>query len=170
MSPAWWSPVVSNRSQRSILLASNTATRNLQRGNVSTASLATDPIRGAAQNLVGRGKACSVGYAGLEDWGYCMIGRGQSGLFDEVRTLLRPNRLIAAGPPVVPLAFLGAPDTTNRDLDEERCFSAFQPVYTPAVGDDSIRVLSDRCRGPLRRFGTCALTSRQMVAATVLPF
>ena len=71
-----------------------------------------------------------------------MIGRGQSGLFDEVRTLLRPNRLIAAGPPVVPLAFLGAPDTTNRDLDEERCFSAFQPVYTAAIcnsaaGDDS---------------------------------
>src|SRR5215468_1743485 len=133
MSPAWWSPVVSNRSQRSILLASNTATRDLQRGNVATASLAADPIRGAAQNLVDRGKACSVGYAGWKTGVTAMPGRGRSDLFDEVRTLLRPNHLIAAGPPVVPVTFLGAPDTTTGDLDEERCFSAFQPVYTPAI-------------------------------------
>src|SRR5215468_8606003 len=115
MSPAWWSPVVSNRSQRSILLASNTATRDLQRGNVATASLAADPIRGAAQNHVGRGKACSVGYAGVGRLGLlqCLVG-GRPDLLDEVRTLLRPNRLIAAGPPVVPVTFLGAPDTTNR--------------------------------------------------------
>src|SRR5262249_2647022 len=32
-----------------------------------------------------------------------MPGRGRSDLFDEVRTLLRPNRLIAARPPVVPV-------------------------------------------------------------------
>src|SRR5262249_50013090 len=80
MSPAWWSPVVSNRSQRSILLASNTATRDLQRGNVATASLAADPIRGAAQNLVGRGKACSVGYAGVGRLGLlqCLVGVDQT--------------------------------------------------------------------------------------------
>ena len=58
------------------------------------ASLAADPIRGAAQNLVGRGKARSVGYAdvgklGLLQW----LVRGRSDLFDDVRTPLRPNRL-----------------------------------------------------------------------------
>ena len=100
---------------RSILLASNTATRDLQRGNVST-------------GLVGGGsysRRCPKSRRPRQSsfcwirWRWktgvtAMTGRGQSGLFDEVCTLLRPNRLIAAGPPVVPVTFLGAPDTTNR--------------------------------------------------------
>ena len=77
------------------------------------ASLATDPIRGAAQNLVGAEKLVLLDTLALENWD-CRNGwLGSIRPFDGVRASLRPNRLIGAGPPVVPVTFTGALDTTN---------------------------------------------------------
>ena len=75
------------------MLASNTAMRDLQLQNASTGLVAADPIGGAAQNLVGRGRSspcwiCWVGELGL----LTMDGEGQSALFDDVHIPMWPNR------------------------------------------------------------------------------
>src|SRR5215469_8677187 len=110
----------------------------------------------------------------LEDWGYCNAWSGSIRPLGRGSHSAAPESSDRGGPTSCAGNIPRSPRHNKPGTSmKSGVFGLISnPVYTPAicnspVGDDSIRVLFRQVPLLLRRFGACALTSRQMVAATV---